>query len=363
MAIERSAFDRRIRRLRRALTAEKVDGVLLTDLTNIRYLSGFAGSFGLLLVTLKETVFVTDFRYIERAEKTVLADEVLKASKDYREDVRRELRKRRIRRVGLEARTLSYVEYQRLAEKIGEKKVRPLTDTVEKLRMVKDDEEIAFIRKAVRLTEKALRHIEGFVEPGITERDLATELEIFLKLNGAGEIGFRPIVAFGRACSMPHYASSKCKLKATDMALIDLGASSGGYHADLTRTWLSRSMGAKEREIYGIVLEAECAAIERVKPGASLRAIDEAARSVISGHGYGERFGHGLGHGIGLSVHELPWLSWKSEGACRKGMVFTIEPGIYLPGWGGVRIEDDVLVTEKGCEILSRFPRSPRSWR
>ncbi|MDP2895836.1 MAG: Xaa-Pro peptidase family protein [bacterium] len=362
MTLKGSSFDKRIRRLRKALKDEKVDGILVTDLTNIRYLSGFGGSFGLLLVTLKDTVFLTDFRYIETAEKAVCADEVMKVSQDHMDDVQREMRKRKVRRLGFEAKTLPYSDYQRLAEKIGERKVRPLKDTVEKLRMVKDDEEIARIRKAVRLTERALRHIQGFLEPGTSERDLATELEVFFKLNGGGETGFSPTVAFGKGCSMPHYASTNRKLKATDMVLIDLGASLEGYHADLTRTWLSRSMSAKEREIYSIVLEAQQAAIEWVKPGAAFRAIDEAARSVISRAGYGDRFGHGLGHGIGLRVHELPRLARKSEGRCRKGMVFTIEPGIYLPGWGGVRIEDDVLVTEKGCEVLSSYPRSPRSW-
>jgi len=353
-------FNKRIRRLRRAISEEKVDAVLVTDLTNIKYLTGFAGSFGLFLVTPKETAFFTDFRYIETVQKNVAADEIIKTSRDHLEDVKREARKRKIRKLGFESKTLTHADYLRLAGKVGERKLVPLKDTVEKLRMIKDDDEIAQIRKAVRLTEKALRHIRKFFEPGITEKHLATELEIFFKLNSDGEPGFRPIIAFGRGSSMPHYASSNRKLKAKDMVLVDLGTPAGGYHADLTRTWLSRSMNAKEKEIYTIVLDAQQAAIDRVKPGVAFTSIDSAARQFISKRGYAEYFGHGLGHGIGLDVHELPRLSPKGKGRCRKGMVFTIEPGIYIPGWGGVRIEDDVLVTESGCEVLSSFPKVPR---
>lgn len=351
-------FRKRVNRLRQVIRREKADALLVTDLTNIAYLAGFKGSFGLLLVTLKETVFLTDFRYIETAKKEVSADDVVRTSRDRFEDVKRETRKRKIRRFAFESRAVSHADYLELAGKVGEKKLVPLKDSVEKLRMVKDDEELSRIRKAVKLTDRGLRHIRRFLKPGVSEKELAAELEVFFKLEG-GEPGFQPIVAFGERSSMPHHVSSNRKLKAGDIVLIDLGTSFQGYHADLTRTWLSRSMNAKEKEIYGIVLDAQRAAIDRVKPGVRLASIDAAARGVISSSGYGENFGHGLGHGIGLNVHELPAVSAKSDGRCRKGMVFTIEPGIYIPGWGGVRIEDDVLVTEKGCEMLSSFRRGP----
>jgi Xaa-Pro aminopeptidase len=354
------AFDRRINRLRRVIDEEKVDGLLVTNLTNIRYLTGFAGSFALLLITSNEIVFFTDFRYIETAQKHVPADEIVKTSRDQFEDVKREARKHKVRKLGLESRTMSHADYLRLSDKLGERKLVPLKETVEKLRMIKDDEEIARIRRAVRLTERALRHIRSFFEPGITERDLATELEVFFKLNGGGETGFRPIVAFGRGSSMPHYASSNRKLRANNMILVDLGTSVNGYHADLTRTWLSNIMNVKERQIYRIVLDAQQAAIDRVKQGVAFTSIDQAARQVIAKAGYADNFGHGLGHGIGLNVHELPRIAPKSEGRCRNGMVFTLEPGVYIPGWGGIRIEDDVLVTENGCDVLSSFPRVPR---
>ncbi len=354
------AFDKRVRRLRLAISDEKTDAILVSDLTNIRYLTGFDGSFGLLLVTLRETVFFTDFRYIETARKNVSADEVIKTSHDHIEDIKRESRKRRIRRLGFESKSVSHDHYLQLADKIGEKKLIPLKETVEKLRMIKEDEEVNQITKAVRLTEQALRHIRRFLEPGIREKDLAGELEVFFRLNGGGGPDFSPIVAFGKASSMPHYVSSSRRLKSQDMVLVDLGTSVGGYHADLTRTWLSNSMKAREREIYRIVLDAQEAAIDTVKPGVALKSVDRAAREVISKSGYGENFGHGLGHGIGLKVHELPRISPRSEGRCRRGMVFTLEPGIYIPGWGGVRIEDDVLVTENGCKVISSFPKMPR---
>ena len=353
-------FDKRLTRLRRALAREKVDAILVSDLTNICYLTGFRGSFAVLLATPTESVFFTDFRYIEIARKTVSADDIVKTSRDHLEDVKREVRKRKIRRLGFESRAFSHANYAEFAGKVGEKGLVPLKDTLEKLRDIKEDGEISLIRKAVKLTESALRHIRRFFELGVSEKDLAIELEVFFKVNGGGESDFRPIVAFGKSSSMPHYVSSTRKLRNSDMVLIDLGTSLDGYHADLTRTWLSATMKDKEKEIYTIVLDAQQAAIDRVKPGVRLASIDGAARELISKSGYGENFGHGLGHGIGLKVHELPRISAQSEDVCRKGMVFTIEPGIYIPGWGGVRIEDDVLVTENGCEVLSSFPKVPR---
>jgi Xaa-Pro aminopeptidase len=332
----------------------------VSDLTNIAYLTGFTSSFSLFLVGLKETVFFTDFRYIETAEKNVRADAIIRTSHDYLEEVKTEVRKRKIRRLGFESRVLSHAQYAELAGKVGEKKLVPLKDKVENLRAVKEEQEVSLIRKAVSLTERALRHIRTFFEPGVSEKDLAVELEVFFKLNGGGQTDFQPIVAFGEGSSMPHYVGSTRKLRMSDILLIDLGTSVEGYHADLTRTWLSRTMKPKEKEIYTIVLDAQQAAIDRIRPGVKLVSIDRAARELISKSGYGENFGHGLGHGLGLKVHELPRISAKSEGICRKGMVVTIEPGIYIPGWGGVRIEDDILVTEKGCEVLSSFPKVPR---
>lgn len=352
-------FSKRVRQLRRAIADDRVDALLVSDLTNIAYLTGFRSSFSLLLVGLKETVFFTDFRYIETAEKNVRADAIIKTSHDYLEDVKREVRKRKIRHSAL-SRERYLAQYAELAGKVGERRLVPLKDNVEKLRAVKEEQEVALIRKAVSLTESALRHIRTFFEPGVSEKDLAVELEVFFKLNGGGQTDFQPIVAFGEGSSMPHYVSSTRKLRMSDILLIDLGTSVEGYHADLTRTWLSRTMKPREKEIYTIVLDAQQAAIDRIRPGVKLVSIDCAARELISKSGYGENFGHGLGHGLGLKVHELPRISAKSEGTCRKGMVVTIEPGIYIPGWGGVRIEDDILVTEKGCEVLSSFPKVPR---
>ncbi len=359
--IRGAMFRRRVRRLRQVLSREKADGMLVTDLTNIAYLCGFNGSSAMLLVTPQDTVFFTDFRYIETAENEVCAEEIVKVSRDRFEAVKKEAKKRRVRRLGFEPKALSHSDYVELAGKVGERKLVALKEAVEKLRAIKEPEEIALIRKAVRMTEKALRHIEGFFELRISEKDLEAELEVFLRLKH-GEPAFRPIVAFGERSSMPHYTSSGRKLKARDNVLIDFGASAGGYYADLTRTWLSLSMEKEQREIYGIVLEAQQAAIEKVKPGVALTSIDAAAREVIASSGYGERFGHGLGHGIGLNVHELPRIASGAEGRCRKGMVMAIEPGIYIPGRGGVRIEDDVLVTEKGREVLSSFSKTPRSF-
>jgi Xaa-Pro aminopeptidase len=353
-------FDKRVKNLRQALCTENVDALLVTNLTNIGYLTGFEGSYGVLLVTQQETLFITDFRYMETAQNEVFADHFVRASRDPQVDVERESRKRKIRRLGFESQTMSHEDYLRFESKMGKRSLIPLKDVVEKLRAVKEDGEIAKIRKAVDLTEQSLRHIRKFLEPGVSEKDLTVELEIFFKLNGGGKTDFQPIVAFGQATSKPHYLSSDRKLTPQDNVLIDLGPSVEGYHADLTRTWLSHSMDEKEKQIYGIVLDAQQAAIDCIRPGVAFSTIDNAARKLISKSGFSENFGHGLGHGIGRRVHELPRISAQSEGRCRTGMVFTIEPGVYLPGWGGVRIEDDILVTKKGCEVLSSFPKNAR---
>jgi Xaa-Pro aminopeptidase len=350
-------YTRRIRKLQRRLPKEKIDGLVVTRPSNVRYLTGFEGSAGQILMSQKGAVFMTDFCYIEAARKDLPFLDVVRISGDRKKQLRSLLRAHKVRRLGFEPAHVTHQRYLQLRDHIGEKRLSGRTDIVERLRMIKDDAEIAAIRKAVRLNERGFRHTRSLLRPGITERDVAVELEFFFRTNGGDGFAFDPIIAFGKGGSIPHYQTANRKLRERDAVLIDWGVKVRGYSSDLTRTLLSHSITQKEKDIYAIVLEAQTRAIEKIRPGVSLALIDKTARDVISKHGHGEAFGHSFGHGIGLDVHEIPNVSSKSKERCRKGMVITAEPGIYLPGWGGVRIEDDILITASGCEVLSRLSR------
>ena len=215
---------------------------------------------------------------------------------------------------------------------------------------------------AACLAERGFRHILPLLRPGVREREIAIELEFFFMANGGDKLAFDPIVAFGANSAVPHHTTGRRKLRETDVVLVDWGVKVGGYSSDLTRTLLPPRMPRRTREVYRVVLEAQRAAIERIRPRAKAAAPDKAARAVIQATGHGERFTHSLGHGIGLDVHEQPGLASRSEATLRAGMVVTVEPGIYLPGRLGVRIEDNVLVTAEGHEVLSRLTRRARAW-
>jgi len=307
-----------------------------------------------LLVSEAGAEFFTDSRYSEAANKKIRSMPVYEISQSAFKHVAERLKRMKIRRLGFEESDLSYQSFCMLASAVGENKLRPTSGVVERLRLIKDEAEVACIRRAARISASGLKYIHHLLLEGAQEREIAIELELFFSLNGAEKAAFPTIVAFGRHSSMPHHRNSRYRLKPGNPILIDFGARFEGYNSDLTRTATLHTIPHRFKEIYQIVLEAQLKAIEKIRPGAKLCRIDEAARGCIAGFGYGKNFRHGLGHGLGLEVHEGPILKQGSPDYCRKGMVFTVEPGIYLPGWGGVRIEDDVLVTVKGCEVLTR---------
>jgi len=355
---------RRIRKARRKLAEHKIDAVLVTNPTNIRYLTGFASSNAYLLITASgRSTFLTDGRYIEAAKKKVEADSVELLDKESLRSVAGALKGHNVRRLGFESDHLSHARALKLIETLGPRKCKPVSSLVESVRAVKEPGEIAAIRRAVRLAERGFRHILPLLRPDVRERDIAIELEFFFMANGGDKLAFDPIVAFGRGSAVPHHTTGGRKLRDTDVVLLDWGVKVGGYSSDLTRTLLPPTMPRRIGDVYRVVLEAQRAAIERIRPGAKLSTPDKAARAVIEAAGHGARFTHSLGHGIGLDVHEQPGLSSRSEGTFRAGMVVTVEPGIYVPGSFGVRIEDDVLVTAGGCRVLSRLPKRARSWR
>jgi len=350
----------RLTRLRETLTIEGLDAILITQPENRRYLSGFTGSAGVLLISQDQAVLATDFRYYEQVEKQA-PDFRLEKVTDKFETVLPELvHQMGAKRVGFESTHLTvdqHREWQKAAEgavSTSEFELVPTKELVERIRAIKDEGELSKIRKAIALADEALAHIAGFIEPGLTEKQVAWELEVFMRTHGAKKVAFDIIVGSGPNGAMPHATVSERAIRASEPIVIDMGAMVDGYNSDLTRTICAGRPDDKFKEIYNIVLEAQLTAERTIRPGIQGKQADAIARKVIEEAGYGENYGHGLGHGVGLAVHEKPGVGRLSEDVLQPGMVFTVEPGIYLPGWGGVRIEDIVVLKEDGVEVLTQ---------
>ena len=332
-----------------------LDALLLTSPPDIRYLTGFHGEESWAFLTPRSVVIVSDLRFQEELEG-VRGSRVVMRAGPIAEAAADALPSAGV--VGIQAEHMSVATRAGLARLIGARRLRPTTGLVAGLRAIKDESEIAQIRKAVRVQERALLATLDLVEPGVREADIAAELEHRMKSLGAEGLAFDTIVAAGAHGSKPHYRPAGARVRAGKTLLIDWGAVVGGYCGDMTRTFALGRWPRALREIYEIVLEAHEAAIDAAGPGKKCAAVDAAARSIIERAGYGRQFGHGLGHGMGLEVHEAPRLSRTSTDVLEPGMVVTIEPGVYLPGLGGVRIEDDIVITERGRRRLSTLPKA-----
>jgi Xaa-Pro aminopeptidase len=340
-------------KLERALDARGLDRLLVTDLTNVRYLTGFGGTNGAVIAGPGVRIFVTDFRYTERAEAEVEGWETVTLSADWLGGIAERLEGK----VGFEDDQMSVRTLAKLEEKLGEGiEVVPAGGEVEKLRRVKDAEELQAIREASKLGEEAwLWAVErGF--KGRSERDVALATEAKIRELG-GEPSFPAIVAAGPNGALPHAEPGERVIGEGELVVFDMGAKLDGYCSDGTRTFATGEIGEKGREVYETTLRAQLAALDAIEAGPNGEDIDTVARDVIAEAGYGEAFGHALGHGIGLEVHEGPRLSQKSEDVLAPGEVVTVEPGIYLHGELGVRIEDFVVVTDGGHENLSALPK------
>lgn len=350
----------RARKIGEVLQGGGLDAVVLFHLSNIRYLCGFTGTDGVLAATADQDCFLTDSRYTTQARGQVAAGEIREYSLKI-DGVVEWLRERGVRRIGFEAETVSFALARRLREK-GEAEWEwvPVEKPLQALRGGKDEEEISALLEATRLNAEAFAEILPRIRPGVRERDIALALEFALKRLGGEEKAFDFIVAGGERGAMPHGVASDRELRAGELITVDFGTRYLGYHSDETVTVALGEIPPRMREIYDIVLEAHDLAIAAVRPGVPLKEIDAVARRHITEKGYGQFFGHGLGHGVGLEVHEFPTVSTRSEETACEGMVFTIEPGIYLPGLGGVRIEDMVQVTADGCRTLTRIPKEFR---
>ena len=350
---------RRIAALVDGLSAAHLDGLLLTGLSNIRYLTGFSGSSALLVVTPRDVVFITDFRY-----QTQVAEEVGDTARVFIEasslwtGLWQQLATLAATKVlGFETAHIQHRDFQRLVEAGARWQWRPTVDLVETLRERKDDSEIARIRDAADVATRALTRTLPDVRVGMSELQVAGVLEKALRDEGSEGFPFPSIVAGGPRSALPHARSSSRPLEKGDFLLMDFGAEVGGYCSDMTRTVVMGTASDEHRHVYDVVRVANDRAARGVRAGMSGRDADAIARQYIERAGYGDLFGHSLGHGIGLEVHEAPRLARTAEGALPESAVVTIEPGVYRPGWGGVRIEDDVVLGADGPQILTQFPR------
>ena len=342
--------------LRKKLSDFGVDGILITDLVNVRYLTGFTGTAGYLIITSKHALFVTDFRYKEQAADEVKGCKIRIEHSERSGEIKEITDTYGIRRLGFEDHNVSYAFHEKLSKKkIG---LKPLTGVTESLRIVKTPAELASMKTAVKRAEAAFSKLLPFIKQGATEENLALKLEELLKKEGCKILPFGVIVASGFMSALPHAKPTGKALKKGDLVVFDWGGECDGYYSDMTRTVLLDGKNiSRQKELYNIVLEAHKRAGGAVKPGITAAIVDTAARNYIDGKGYEEFFGHGTGHGVGLEVHEKPNVSWRSTEILKENMVFTVEPGIYLPGFGGARIEDMVVVTKNGAESLNTLSK------
>lgn len=346
----------RVRALRRRMREEGVEALLVVYPPDIRYLTGFHGDDSWALVTRGTVIIISDRRFEEELSSRHRYCRIVMREGRISEALGKVIKQIKMNQLGLQAEHVTIRQRKALVKQVGAKRLKHVEQWLSNQRSVKDEQEIKLIRKAIRIQEQAYQALLERIEPGMMEARVAALLDFEMRERGAAGPGFPTIVAAGSNASLPHAVPGGRKLKPDAPVLIDFGAVAEGYHGDLTRVIALGRMPRKVAEIYAIVREAQAAGIEAISPGAELKAVDEAARSVIRDAGYGEQFGHSLGHGLGLGVHEQPGISYRSEGELQAGHVVTVEPGIYLPGVGGVRIEDDVLVTENGYRKLSRLP-------
>ena len=346
---------KRLNTLKRVLRKKGLGTALITKKENVFYLSGFRGDGSLLITPAGNNYLITDSRFTQEALEGAGNFKVEITENPGAATLKLLTKKDNIRSLGFESQWLSHHNYSRLKTDLKNVRMRPTKNLVEDIRIVKDLTELSSIKKAISITKKAYCHVKRVIKkPGITEKKTAIEIDRFLRFAGSEKSAFETIVATRANSSRPHAHVSTRKLAKNGPVLIDMGCVYKGYHSDLTRMLFIGKIGDKFRSVYKIVKEAQGRAIKSIKPGARISEIDRAAREHIASKGFGKAFLHGLGHGIGLEIHEAPGISAGNNNRLKPGMVFTVEPGIYIPGWGGVRVEDIALVTRTGCTILTK---------
>ncbi len=349
----------RLSRARKLARGEDFDALWVSDAANVRYLSGFTGSSGYILLGGRRGYFITDSRYELQAAQEVQGLEVAVMRGRLTELLKELVAGMQVKRLAFSGEQMTFAEVEAFRRALkGAAVIQPLKGSLSGLRAVKDAGEIEAIRRAVARSEAALRRVLRMVQPGMGEKELAETLACELRRGGCQGEAFDTIVATGPRSALPHASPGNRRLGRRDILLVDWGARCAGYHSDETRVFFTKETSAEMRRIHALVLEAREKALMAIRPGARAAEVDKAARDVIAGAGYGKYFGHALGHGVGLEVHEAPVLSSLSRDMLRPGMVFTVEPGIYLPGKGGVRIEDVIHLEAGGPRVLSRIARS-----
>ncbi|QAS54222.1 M24 family metallopeptidase [Halobacillus litoralis] len=338
--------------LRKKIASEKLDGLLIMSAKNRRYISGFSGSSGAVLITKDEAILITDFRYTEQASEQANEFSVIEHKTPMPKAVAAKVEELGLGKIGFEKDHVTYSLFEQYNEALAAELI-PTSGIVEKLRLIKTDEEISILKDAVKIAGDAFEHILGYIKPGVREIDVSNELEFFMRKQGATSSSFDIIVASGYRSALPHGVASEKQIQSGELVTLDFGALYKGYCSDITRTIAVGEINDQLKEIYDTVLQAQLKGMEGIKAGITGKEADALTRDYIKEKGYGEYFGHSTGHGLGLDVHEGPGLSFRSDQVLEQGMVVTVEPGIYVPNVGGCRIEDDTIVTKSGNERLS----------
>ncbi|MBJ8326404.1 M24 family metallopeptidase [Streptococcus pacificus] len=347
-------MEERIKKLEAKLAQANIDAILVTGQKNIYYLTGFWGSAGTVFISQNHRLFLTDARYSLIAKQTIKGFEIIETRSALTEIVK-VIEGSKIKQIGFDNQ-VSFAFYQTLKELFSAYDLQPLGNFIEELRIIKDASEIALIRQACQISDQAFIDALDFIKPGKTELEVANFLDFRMRELGASGVSFETIAASGYRSSMPHGVASQKVIETGETLTLDFGCIYNHYVSDMTRTIHIGQVSDEERAIYDVVLQSNQQLIEKVKAGLSYQDYDGLAREVITKAGYGPHFTHGIGHGMGLDVHELPFFG-KSDKTLEAGLVITDEPGIYLEGKYGVRIEDDLLITEKGCEVLTKAPK------
>ena len=359
MVVITEILKKRVSAARELLRHHRLDAVLFLKPASVRYLSSLDATSAAVLIARRSRFLYTDFRYIEEARSLAGGFRVKAVKGHLPEFLAGELKRTKIRRLGFESAAISYDSYRSLKRGIGRRTALvPLGREINAMRVIKDAGEVRLLRKAARIAESALGYLREVVREGMSEREVASLIDACMRAGGSERAAFDTIVASGRRASLPHAKTSERRIREGEPIVIDIGAVVGGYHSDLTRTFFLSRISPGCRVVYERVLEAQLAAIASLREGTRAAEVDGTARNIIDKAPKMGDFGHGLGHGVGLEVHEAPVFSPASKDVLRSGMVITVEPGIYRKGSLGIRIEDMVLVTEKGARLLTNFPKN-----
>ncbi|MFS0561945.1 Xaa-Pro peptidase family protein [Terribacillus sp. 179-K 1B1 HS] len=342
----------KLEKLRALMEKKNLDALIVTSGQNRRYISGFTGSAGLLVITKSKQLFITDFRYIEQAADQAPDFEIIEHKQSIVQEACAQLLKEGAQQVGFEHEDVTFALYQQFQDAIKADLI-PASGLIEELRLIKSEAELRIMKTAAEIADAAYTHILTFVKPGMKEIEVSNELEFFMRKQGATQSSFDTIVASGYRSALPHGVASEKQIQKGELVTLDYGALYNGYCSDITRTFAVGEISDKLREIYDIVLEANLRGVAGVKPGITGKEADALTRDYITEKGYGQYFGHSTGHGLGMDVHESPALSFRSDTVLKPGMVVTVEPGIYIPEVGGCRIEDDLVLTADGSERLT----------